>query len=169
MQRSSTESRSNVARDFAVRVSVAERRLLTALRRSRSASTKKEEIPEAEDIYRGVSNHRYQGPRHFAVLLYDAFLRGAPESELRAVEMELSALVSSWIRERDGEKPLPLSVAHRAEEMAEGEREVAELDFSYDPSPATAIRLIEAIDRHEIANAPLEMCARHYLDSRNLA
>ncbi len=170
MSRSSTERRSNVVpRDFGVHVSLAERRLLTALRRSRSASIARESVPEAEDVYRGVSNRRYQGPRHFAVLLYDAFLRGAPEAELRAVEMELGALVTSWIRARDGEKPLPLSTAHLAEESAEGMREVAELDFVYDTSPATAVRLCEAIDRHEIASSQLEMCARSYLEQRNLA
>ncbi len=159
----------NTDRQFAVSIGVAERRSIDALRRSRRAAVKPEHVDLAEDVSRNTFNHRYQGPRHIAVILRDAFERGASEADLRAFPNELNAIITSWIAQRDGEKPLQLADVHQVEERIEGEREVAELAFVYDKSPATAIRLIEAIQKHECANAPLEMCARQYLEVRGLA
>ena len=90
----------------------------------------------------------FKGLIHLVTLMRDAFDRGAPEEDLRALERELAAMVDQWMIERDGARVIDFVAVHRVEEHSEGLQEETEIDLAYDPSPRHASLFIEAASRH---------------------
>jgi hypothetical protein len=80
-------------------------------------------------------------------LLFDAFQKGRPESELQQVPAALSHAIRSWYKT----KGIPdFDTAHVDEEKAESEADVAEAEFRRNPNCLTLKRLVETRRAHDV-------------------
>lgn len=115
-----------------------------------------------------ITNKSYKGMRHLVRLSRDAFERGAPTDDLKAVSREYDAMIDGWLAERDGWNLLSLADAQLAEEKAQATKEVRETEFRNDPSPANATALLGAIEVHRMADNQLARIARAALNGARI-
>jgi hypothetical protein len=149
-----------VARPMAVEVAICEKRLDNALFASIRSAKLREHCPEAENVRRDIRRKRLRPNKHIALVLRDAFERGADDEDVEALGQEIVAMARQWKKERDGSVTRPLPEVHQFEEHTEGIAEEAELAFCYDPSPRTFIQLEESKTRHINASMRLLETAR---------
>lgn len=141
-----------------------ERRLISALNVGRSRTTVKQ-CASIEQLARDLlSNKKYKGVQHLVRLTRDEFERNAPIEDAKAFSREYDAMVDSWYAERCGTRIPSLAEVHCAEEHAEGMKEEAETEFSYDRSPRNAAKLLSAIEAHRAADELLARVARAALN-----